>query len=69
MLALCAPVYWTGLLTILLFGSGIGRVVQLGFVDTGIYQSLTDDPVAWLRLAARPLDRGGRAAGRDSACG
>ncbi len=47
LLALCAPVYWTGLLTILLFGSGIGRVIPIGFVDTGTYESLTDDPVAW----------------------
>jgi peptide/nickel transport system permease protein len=48
MLALCAPVYWTGLLTILLFGSGIGRVAQIGIIDTGIYQPLTEDPIAWL---------------------
>jgi peptide/nickel transport system permease protein len=47
LLALCAPVYWTGLLTILLFGSGIGRVIPIGFVDTGNYQSFTDDPVTW----------------------
>jgi peptide/nickel transport system permease protein len=47
MLALCAPVYWTALLAILLFGSGIGQVVQIGFIDTGTYKPLFEDPVAW----------------------
>ncbi len=54
MVALCAPVYWVALVSILLFGSGIGRVVQLGFVDTGIYQPLTEDPIAWLRSLIVP---------------
>jgi peptide/nickel transport system permease protein len=54
MLGLCAPVYWVALLSILLFGSGIGRVVQLGIVDTGIYQPLTEDPIAWLRALIVP---------------
>jgi peptide/nickel transport system permease protein len=47
MVALCAPVYWVALVTLLLFGKGFGVVVGLGFVDTGIYRSLTDDPVRW----------------------
>jgi peptide/nickel transport system permease protein len=47
MLALCAPVYWTGLLTILLFGAGIGRVMEIGIIDTGLYTPLLEDPVAW----------------------
>ena len=54
MLALCAPVYWVGLLTILLFGSGIGRVAQIGIVDTGLYQPLTDDPIGWLKALIVP---------------
>ena len=46
--AICAPVYWVALLSLVLFGSGIGRVVDLGFlIDTGVYQSLFDDPLAW----------------------
>jgi peptide/nickel transport system permease protein len=47
MLALCAPVYWVGLLTILLFGSGIGRIVQIPIIDTGLYRPFTDNPIAW----------------------
>jgi ABC-type dipeptide/oligopeptide/nickel transport system permease component len=47
--ALCAPVYWVGLFTLLLFGNGIGRVLDLGvLVDTGTYEPLTTDPLAWL---------------------
>jgi peptide/nickel transport system permease protein len=47
-LAICAPVYFVALLALVLFGSGVGRVVDLGpFVDTGTYEPLTDDPVAW----------------------
>jgi peptide/nickel transport system permease protein len=45
--ALCAPVYWVALVSILLFGKGIGVVIGLGFVDTGIYRSFSDDPVRW----------------------
>jgi peptide/nickel transport system permease protein len=47
MVALCAPVYWVALVTILLFGKGIGVIVGLGFVDTGIYRSFGSDPVRW----------------------
>jgi peptide/nickel transport system permease protein len=47
MVALCAPVYWVALVTILLFGKGIGVVVGIGFVDTGIYQPFFSDPIAW----------------------
>jgi peptide/nickel transport system permease protein len=60
--ALCAPVYWVALITLLLFGSGIGRIVPLGLVDTGIYRPLKEDPIGWLRslivpwiLAGAPL--------------
>jgi peptide/nickel transport system permease protein len=46
--AICAPVYWVALLSLVLFGRGIGRVVDLGFlIDTGVYESLYDDPLAW----------------------
>jgi peptide/nickel transport system permease protein len=46
--AICAPVYWVALLALVLFGRGIGKVVDLGiFVDTGLYKPLFEDPVAW----------------------
>jgi peptide/nickel transport system permease protein len=46
--AICAPVYWVALLSLVLFGRGIGRVVDLGFlIDTGVYESPFDDPLAW----------------------
>jgi peptide/nickel transport system permease protein len=46
--AICAPVYWVALLSLVLFGSGIGRVADLGFlIDTGRYTPLFDDPIAW----------------------
>jgi peptide/nickel transport system permease protein len=46
-LALCAPVYWVALLALLLFGSGIGTLVGIGFIDTGTYAPLSSDPIAW----------------------
>jgi len=48
LLALCAPVYWVALVAISLFGDGVGRIVGLPIVDTGVYEPLTQDPVAWL---------------------
>ena len=46
--AICAPVYWVALLSLVLFGSGIGRVADLGFlIDTGVYKPLLDDPIGW----------------------
>src|SRR4051794_27611140 len=53
-IALCAPVYWVALMTLLLFGSGIGRIVPLGLVNTGIYRPLSEDPVGWLRSLIVP---------------
>jgi peptide/nickel transport system permease protein len=47
MVALCAPVYWVALVTILLFGRGIGVIVGIGFIDTGTYKPLPEDPLAW----------------------
>jgi peptide/nickel transport system permease protein len=54
LLALCAPVYWTGLLSILLFGSGVGHVAELGIFDTGVYRPLAQDPLAWLQSLIVP---------------
>jgi ABC-type dipeptide/oligopeptide/nickel transport system permease component len=47
MLALCAPVYWVALVVILLFGKGIGVIVGIPFIDTGIYKSFGDSPIRW----------------------
>src|SRR3954451_5479918 len=44
---ICAPVYWVGLLVILAFGKGIGVIVGLPLVDTGLYTPLRENPVAW----------------------
>jgi peptide/nickel transport system permease protein len=44
---ICAPVYWVALLVILAFGKGIGVVVGLPIVDTGVYTPLRENPVAW----------------------
>ena len=46
-LAMCAPVYWVALITILLFGDGIGMIVGLPFVDTGLYESFNSNPFGW----------------------
>jgi peptide/nickel transport system permease protein len=54
LLALCAPVYWVGLLALLLFGSGVGVLVPLFIVETGNYEPLTQDPLAWLRSLLVP---------------
>jgi peptide/nickel transport system permease protein len=48
MVLLCAPVYWVGLVTLLLLGHGVGTIVQIPFIDTGTYQPLHSDPLAWL---------------------
>jgi peptide/nickel transport system permease protein len=47
MVALCAPVYWVALVVLLLFGKGIGAIVAIPLVDTGRYEPLSSDPVAW----------------------
>ncbi len=48
-LAVCAPVYWVGLMSLYLFAPDIGSI-PLPFVGTqGTYQPLTDDPARWLR--------------------
>jgi peptide/nickel transport system permease protein len=62
MMALCAPVYWVALVTILLFGHGIGVIVGIPFIDTGLYRSFSDSPLRWFSsllvpwlVAALPL--------------
>jgi peptide/nickel transport system permease protein len=48
LLALCAPVYWVGLVSILLFSDDIGKLPIPVFGGQGTYAPLTEDPVAWL---------------------
>jgi ABC-type dipeptide/oligopeptide/nickel transport system permease component len=45
--AMCAPVYWVALLVILLFGRGIGLLIGIPIVDTGVYEPLRSNPIAW----------------------
>ena len=52
--ALCAPVYWVALMSLLLFGAGIGWIAELPFFDTGTYEPLTEDPLAWLQSLLVP---------------
>jgi len=53
--ALIAPVYWIGLMLILLFAPGVGAPLALPvFSEPGSYEPLTADPVAWLRALAVP---------------
>jgi peptide/nickel transport system permease protein len=53
--AICAPVYWVALLSLVLFGRGIGKVVDLGFlIDTGVYKPLFEDPIGWFQALLVP---------------
>lgn len=52
MFGVCAPVYVVGLLILLLFGSHIGRAVDLGIPLT--YTSFSDSPTRWLTSMALP---------------
>jgi peptide/nickel transport system permease protein len=53
--AICAPVYWVALLSLVLFGSGIGKVADLGFlIDTGVYKGLFEDPLGWFAALLVP---------------
>jgi peptide/nickel transport system permease protein len=47
--AVCAPVYWVGLMAILVFSPDIGSL-PIPFVGgQGTYRPLTEDPLRWLR--------------------
>jgi peptide/nickel transport system permease protein len=46
-LAICAPVYWVGLVVILLFGKGIGLLIGIPIIDTGLYQPFGSSPIGW----------------------
>jgi peptide/nickel transport system permease protein len=52
MVGICAPVYVVGLLTLLLFGSNIGRLADLGIPLT--YTAFGDAPGRWLASMVVP---------------
>jgi peptide/nickel transport system permease protein len=52
--AVCAPVYWVGLVAIYLFAPDIGSL-PIPFVGgQGVYQPLTQDPLHWLQGLVLP---------------
>jgi peptide/nickel transport system permease protein len=54
-LALSSPVYWLGLVVLLLFAPGVGSVVQIPFLSTvGSYRAPSQDPIAFVRAAWMP---------------
>ena len=48
LLALCAPVYWVGLVAIFFFAPGIGFLGLPFFPLPGTYRPITEDPLSWL---------------------
>ena len=46
-LFMCAPVYVVGLMLLLLFGAGLGLVVQSGIAIPTSYTSFRDSPLGW----------------------
>ena len=52
LVAISAPVYWLGLLSLFLLGKGTGRVQLLG--GAGSYVPLTQSPVQWLDSLVLP---------------
>src|SRR3954463_8689432 len=59
---LCAPVYVTGMMVILIFAPSIGPPIPIGLVTVNSYVGLTHNPAAWLHalvvpwcIAAAPL--------------
>jgi peptide/nickel transport system permease protein len=51
---LCAPVYFVGLMAILLFSPSVGAPLPFGLVAPNTYVGLTHDPLTWLRALAVP---------------
>jgi peptide/nickel transport system permease protein len=47
--AVCAPVYWVGLMAIFLFSPDIGTIAIPFVGGQGTYRPLTQDPVRWLQ--------------------
>jgi peptide/nickel transport system permease protein len=53
-LALCAPVYWVGLVSILFFSAEIGKVPIPFLGGQGTYRPLSEDPISWLHGLVLP---------------
>jgi peptide/nickel transport system permease protein len=54
LIAISAPVYWLGLVSLYLFAPDFG-VLELNFLGgQGSYQPLTEDPVQWLKSLVLP---------------
>ena len=52
---LSAPVYWLGLMALLLFAPGIGSIVEVPFLSTtGAYRPPQDDPLRFLEAVWLP---------------
>ena len=61
---MCAPVYVVGLMSLLLFGAGLGMVVESGIAIPTSYTPFRDNPLGWAASLAGALARARPAAGR-----
>ena len=52
--ALCAPVYWVGLMAVLVFTPGVGPLGTDLFPVNSTYAGLTEDPVRWFQALSVP---------------
>jgi peptide/nickel transport system permease protein len=53
LLAISAPVYWVGLVSIYLFSQDLGKLLPI-FQGSGNYTPITEDPVAWAAALILP---------------
>jgi len=53
LLAISAPVYWVGLVSIYLFSKDLGKLLPI-FEGSGSYTDFTEDPVAWAAALILP---------------
>ena len=53
LLAISAPVYWVGLVSIYLFSEDLGKLAPI-FKGSGQYTPFTEDPVAWASALILP---------------
>jgi peptide/nickel transport system permease protein len=53
LLAISAPVYWVGLVSIYLFSEDLGKLVPI-FKGSGQYTPFTEDPIAWFLALLLP---------------
>ena len=53
LLAISAPVYWVGLVSIYLFSEDLGKLAPI-FKGSGQYTPITEDPIAWASALILP---------------